>query len=128
MLSRTILAAAMSATLASPALAAQAPRATRPASGPTTAATAPSTIPAGALRAVITGVEGMVQVRASEETPWEMAAVGMVIGGGAELRTGTKSAVRFTIPPGQTITLDRLGTCKVLEAVRTQAATFKTDL
>lgn len=123
MLCRTFLATAVSAALATPVLAVQA---TRPATGPATATTAPA--PGDALRAVITGVEGLVQVRAAEDQPWEMAKAGMVVGGGAEFRTGTRSAVRFTIPPGQTITLDRLGTCKVLEAVRTQSATFKTDL
>jgi hypothetical protein len=68
-------------------------------------------------KATVTGVEGLVQVRASEEAPWQKATVGMVVGENAEFRTGPKSAVRFTIPPDQTITLDRLGTVKVLQAV-----------
>ena len=41
----------------------------------------------------------------------------MVVSENAEFRTGPRSAVRFTIPPDQTVTLDRLGTVKVLEAI-----------
>src|SRR5437763_1541300 len=89
------------------------------------AQTAPSAAPAapGApgstdhLKATVTGVEGLVQVRAAEDQPWQKATVGMEVGENAEFRTGPKSAVRFTIPPDQTITLDRLGTVKVLQAV-----------
>src|SRR5688500_3882985 len=53
--------------------------------------------------------------------------VGMTVGEGAEFRTGPRSAVQFEIPPGQTITLDRLGTVKRIEAVRTEGS-IKTDL
>src|SRR5690606_23229401 len=80
-----------------------------------------------ALEATITGVEGTVQVRDDANSPWRPAAPGMVLGEGAEFRTGLKSAVRFVIPPSQTITLDRLGTCKLLEAVK-RGAVVKTDL
>src|SRR6185436_19348648 len=45
------------------------------------------------------------------------ATVGMVVDQNAEFRTGVKSAVRFAIPPDQTITLDRLGTVKLLQAI-----------
>jgi hypothetical protein len=72
-----------------------------------------------ALEATITGVQGQVQVRMSESEPWQIARAGMTLGEGAEFRTGPRSAVRFTIPPAQTITLDRLGVVKLLEAVRT---------
>ena len=41
----------------------------------------------------------------------------MEVGENAEFRTGPRSAVRFVIPPDQTITLDRLGTVKVLQAI-----------
>ena len=77
--------------------------------------------------ATVTGVEGMVQVRLAEDQPWQKAEVGMVVGNGAEFRTGPRSAVRFTIPPAQVITLDRLGTVKVLQAVRDQGG-VKTDI
>ena len=82
---------------------------------------------AAALTATITGVEGLVRVRNDAESPWQNATVGMVIGAGAEFRTGPKSAVRFVIPPDQTVTLDRLGTVKLMEAIRT-ADGVKTDL
>lgn len=82
-----------------------------------TLATAPTTAPV-ALAVTITGVEGMVQVRENGEAPWRVARVGMVVGEGAEFRTGPRSAVRCLIPPDQTITLDRLGTVKILQAMR----------
>ncbi len=79
------------------------------------------------LKATITGAEGFVQVRDGEDDPWKPAKVGMVVGEGAEFRTGPKSAVRFEIPPDQTITLDRLGTVKLLEAIK-GTDKVKTDL
>ena len=88
--------------------------------------TAPASAPV-ALRAFITGVEGMVQVRMDEGAAWQKATVGMELGGGAEFRTGPRSAVRFEIPPDQVITLDRLGTCKLVDAVRV-GKVVKTDL
>lgn len=66
----------------------------------------------------ITGVEGMVQVRENSDSPWRAAKPGMIVGEGAEFRTGPRSAVRCAIPPDQTITLDRLGTVKILQAMR----------
>lgn len=69
------------------------------------------------LEATITGVDGNVQVRADDTKPWVKAEVGMKLGELGEFRTGPKSAVRFTIPPDQTITLDRLGILKLLQAV-----------
>ncbi len=71
------------------------------------------------LKATITGVQGLVQVREAEDQPWKKAEVGMVLGQDAEFRTGPKSAVQFTMPPDQTVTLDRLGTVKLLQAVKT---------
>jgi len=65
----------------------------------------------------ITGVEGIVQLRDAEDQPWRRAAVDMTVNENTEFRTGPKSAVRFVIPPDQTITLDRLGTVKLLQAV-----------
>jgi len=86
---------------------------TAPASNP-----APSTVPTGAvaLRAAIVSVKGVVQVRQAEDQPWQTAVAGMQLGQGAELRTGLRSAVQFVIEPDQVITLDRLGTVKVLQA------------
>jgi hypothetical protein len=79
------------------------------------------------LQVTVTGVEGLVQVRAAEDQAWQRAAVGMVLSQDAEFRTGPKSAVRFTIPPDQTITLDRLGTVKVLQAIN-DGGRIKTNL
>src|SRR3954464_9360237 len=89
-------------------------------------ATSPASAPV-ALTATITAVEGIVQVRAGEDAAWQKATVGMKIGEGAEFRTGPRSAVRFEIPPDQIITLDRLGTVKLIEAVQKNQG-VKTDL
>ena len=70
------------------------------------------------LRVKVTGVDGLVQVRRSEDEAWEMAKAGMELGVGASFRTGPRSAVRFKIGDSQTVTLDRLGTITVLEAIR----------
>lgn len=91
-------------------------------SGQTAPASAPSE-----LQINITGVEGFVQVRDDEGQPWRKCTVGMVVGPGAEFRTGPKSAVRCQIPPDQTFTIDRLGTMKVLQAMQ-QGGKVKTDL
>ncbi len=93
-----------------------APQLTRAADVP---AAATSQTSAEQLQATITGVQGLVQVRETEDKPWKKAEVGMVLGKDAEFRTGPKSAVQFTMPPDQTVTLDRLGTVKLLQAVKT---------
>lgn len=79
------------------------------------------------LQATITGVEGLVQVRASDNEPWVKAEVGMKLKESAAFRTGPKSAVRFTIPPDQTVTLDRLGELKLLQAINDNG-TLRTSL
>lgn len=83
------------------------------------AAAADAEVKLESLRATITGVEGMVQIRQNESEPWVKAEVGMTLGEMAEIRTGPRSAIRCTLPPDQTFTLDRLGTVKLLEAVKT---------
>lgn len=103
--------------------------ATPPASQPAT------TVPAGdadapdgeRLRVIVQEVKGLVQVRQSPDQPWTKAAARMELGEGAEFRTGPRSAVVCTIPPDQTIVLDRLGTVTVAEAVR-RGGTTRTDL
>ena len=112
---RTLLLASL---LALPTLPAWANQATQQATQPAT--TQP-------LQATITGVDGIVQVRSEENQPWQAAVVGMIIGEGAEFRTGPRSAVRFQLPPDQVVTLDRLGTVKLVEAIR-NAGGIKTDL
>jgi len=82
--------------------------------GPATTQSAPRE----QLKATISGVQGLVQVRDAEDKPWRKATVGMVLLEDAEFRTGPKSAVQFTIPPDQTVTLDRLGTVKLVQAIK----------
>src|SRR4051794_30220107 len=79
------------------------------------------------LRITVTGVEGMVQVRDGQDQPWRKCATGMIVGAGAEFRTGPRSAVRCQIPPDQTFTIDRLGVMKVLTAIQ-QGGKVKTDV
>lgn len=79
------------------------------------------------LTVVVTGVEGDVQVRAKRGDKWEPAKVNMRLTGTAEFRTGARSAVRFTIPPDQTYTLDRLGSTKVVQAIY-DGSKVKTDV
>jgi FecR protein len=103
---------------------------TRPATRATTATTtSPASAPAAGqrLEATVTGVEGLVQVRAAADQQWQICKVGMVLDEGAEFRTAPRSAVRFTIPPGQTVTLDRSGACKLLRAVM-EAGRVTTDV
>jgi len=79
------------------------------------------------LTVVVTGIEGSVRVREHETAPWQKAEMGMELTEDAEFQTGPRSAVRFVIPPDQTITLDRLGTVKVVRAIE-ENGTIKTDL
>ena len=58
-----------------------------------------------------------MQVRTDEDQPWKIAKPGMVVDQNAEFRTSLRSAVQIQIPPDQTITLDRLGVIKVVEAI-----------
>lgn len=85
--------------------------ATAPGAAPTTSSSVES------LQIEIAAVEGNVQVRAAEDQPWQRAKVGMIVDENAEFRTSLRSAVQIKIPPDQTITLDRLGTIKVVQAV-----------
>jgi hypothetical protein len=99
----------------------------------TNPAAAPSTRPAGqaqgatSLEVTVAEVTGNVQVRTDEKQPWQAAKVGMVVNEGAEFRTGPRSSVRCTIPPDQAFTLDRLGTVKVLQALK-DGNKLKTDM
>jgi hypothetical protein len=75
----------------------------------------------------VSAVQGNVQYRTADEQPWRTCTIGLQLGEGAEFRTGMRSAVQFTLPPNQTITLDRLGTIKVLQAIKQHDA-YKTDV
>ena len=79
------------------------------------------------LKVTVVEVSGNVQVRSDDGQAWQAAKVGMEVGQGAEFRTGPRSSVRCTIPPDQSFTLDRLGTVKVLQALK-DGTKLKTDM
>jgi len=91
------------------------------------AATSTATTQGGHMQVTVSSVRGLVQYRDDENSPWRTCTVGLVLGEGAEFRTGTHSGVQFTLPPNQTITLDRLGTMKVLRAIQENGA-YHTDV
>lgn len=93
---------------------------------PTTSA---STLPADAVAvtATITSVKGTVQVRGKDGAPWEPVKVGMKLDQGAEIRTGLRSSVQFVVGKDEFITLDRLGTVTVLQAIESRGKA-KTDI
>lgn len=91
---------------------------------------APATGPAAGveqMKIVIAEVKGLVQVRADENAAWQAAKVGMELDAGAEFRTGPRSSVTCQIPPDQTLVLDRLGTVKIAEAIKS-GNKIKTDM
>jgi hypothetical protein len=90
---------------------------------------APTPVAGGgeSLIVTVTSVRGIVQARPATDQPWQTAKVGMTLPGGAELRTGPRSQVVFSIPPDQTVALDRLGIITVIGAIRQQGKT-KTDI
>lgn len=87
----------------------------------------PAPVADGPLQIVITEVTGSVSARASDAEPWARVQVGQQFAEGVELRTGPKSVVKFDIPPDSSITLDRLGTVKVVRAA-IENGTIKTNL
>ncbi len=106
----TALAAPYAATAAGPSAASV------PATDPAVAAAPRPVLPDGPLQIKLMQVEGLVQYRLAEGQPWHRAEPGIVLNEGADLRTGPKSAVQFTIGPDQVATLDRLGCVHVLRA------------
>ena len=97
---------------ASVATSTSAPSASAPStSSPSTSASVES------LKITVVKVQGIVQVRGAEDQPWQRVTEGMIVDENAEFRTSLRSAVQIQIPPDQTITLDRLGVIKVVEAV-----------
>jgi len=82
---------------------------------------------AAALAIEITEVQGLVQVRTAEDQPWQTPEAGMNLNAGAEFRTGPKSQVKFRVGQTQIITLDRLGTVKVIDAIK-RSGKISTDL
>src|SRR5882672_5620418 len=81
-------------------------------------AQAVTTAPSGAQQATVRQVVGIAQARKSENDAWQAVKVGQVYDEGAEFRTGIRSRVVFSVPPDQTIILDRLGVVKLLIAKR----------
>jgi hypothetical protein len=77
-----------------------------------------TTAPSGAQQATVRQVVGIAQARKSENDAWQAVKVGQVYDEGAEFRTGIRSRVVFSVPPDQTIILDRLGVVKLLIAKR----------
>jgi len=80
------------------------------------------------LTVIVKEVRGIVQVREGDDQPWQAAKTDMKLTQGAEFRTGPRSSVVFVIPPDQTVVLDRLGTMKVLQAIKEADGKVKTDL
>jgi hypothetical protein len=81
------------------------------------------------IQATIREVKGIVQYRTGDDQPWQKVAEGMVLDVGVEFRTGPRSSVTFHLPPDQVITLDRLGTLKLLDAINNDDSTIaKTEL
>ncbi|MDB5331446.1 MAG: hypothetical protein JWP03_2597 [Phycisphaerales bacterium] len=90
-------------------------------------ASAPAVAGVQQMKIVVAEVKGLVQVRTAENAPWQIAKAGMELDQGAEFRTGPRSSVTCQIPPDQTLVLDRLGTVKIAEAIRT-GNKVKTDM
>ncbi|MBI1337986.1 MAG: hypothetical protein GC164_13645 [Phycisphaera sp.] len=132
-----LLAALTSAAL-NPVMAQDAPAPEAPAVAPDDADRAPVTdeqagqAPASdteVLPVIVAEVKGMVQVRENPDQPWLDAKAEMRVTQGAEFRTGLRSSVLLVIPPDQTVTLDRLGTITVLQAIKDNGTqTIRTDL
>jgi hypothetical protein len=101
----------------------------RPAIGMQT--TEPSTAMTAAdgehMTVTVTAVQGAVQYSTDNEQTWRTCTVGLALGEGATFRTALRSSVTFTLPPNQTITLDRAGKMTVLRAVKEKGA-YKTDV
>jgi len=97
----------------------------------TTQATEPSTAMAAAdgehMTVTVTAVQGAVQYSTDNEQTWRPCTVGLALGEGATFRTALRSSVTFTLPPNQTITLDRAGKMTVLRALKDHGA-YKTDV
>ncbi|MDX1683424.1 MAG: hypothetical protein R3336_09905, partial [Phycisphaeraceae bacterium] len=82
-----------------------------------------------ALKVTVVTAEGLVQFRASEDKPWQPLAKGQELVRGAEVRTGPGSRAQLRVGEDQVVTLDRLGTLKVLRtAFDKQAQKVRTDL
>jgi hypothetical protein len=97
----------------------------------TTQALEPSTAMTAAdgehMTVTVSAVQGAVQYSTDNEQTWRPCTVGLALGEGATFRTALRSSVTFTLPPNQTVTLDRAGKMSVLRAVKEKGA-FHTDV
>jgi|GEM_PF-1735611 len=87
----------------------------------------PAAAPQAELEIKVVALQGMVQVRLTPDQPWQAAKVDMPLHIGAEIRTGLRSICQFTIDGNHTVTLDRLGVVKVLDAIKADGK-VKTDV
>jgi hypothetical protein len=78
------------------------------------------------IQATIREVKGIVQYRTGDDQPWQKVVEGQTLDVGVEFRTGPRSSVTFHLPPDQVITLDRLGTLKLLDAINNADASVAT--
>jgi hypothetical protein len=85
----------------------------------TTTTTAPAA-EAGELVATVIKVQGTVEFRINDAAKWEPLTAGKTLRRDASIRTGARGAVVMTVPPDQTIGVDRLTTATVLEAYQKQ--------
>ncbi len=117
MLNKTLRSGALAAAVCmamGPSLGMAQPRATTAPAG-----SQPSSQPTGqSISGTIQYIKGDVRVRASENSPWVQATVGMVIPEGAEVQTGFKSQADIFMPPAQKLSLDRMTTVKLVEVKR----------
>src|SRR5439155_19617579 len=60
-------------------------------------------LPPGPLKVTIKSVKGIVQFRTTADAKWEKAAEGSELSEGAELRTGPRSTVQFSIGDDQLV-------------------------
>lgn len=80
-------------------------------------------------QATVRAVRGIVQYRTGDDQPWQRVEEGQTLDVGVEFRTGARSSVTFHLPPDQLVTLDRLGTLKLLDAVNdAEGSVAKTEL
>lgn len=121
-----VLMAAILGTTSAAVLQAQDATSPAPEAAPAAASTEAQANEPERLQASIREVRGIVQYRLTEEDAWQRVEVGQSLDVGVEFRTGPRSAVTFHLPPDQLVTLDRLGTLKLLDAINNEDKTVAT--
>jgi hypothetical protein len=82
----------------------------------------------GPLMIKVTGAMGGAQYRLAGTTKWLPVKAGDELAEGAELRTGPKGAIQFTIGTDQIYRVDRLTVVKLLRAALVPDGTIHTDV